>query len=327
MLPAETTTLETAMYAVLAGGIGAARFLRGLVRAVPPEELTVIVNVGDDLDGYGLRVCPDLDTITYTLGGVIHPEQEWGRADEQFTVAGELERFGEPRWFTLGDRDLATHVYRTKRLREGAPLSQVTAEITAAFGLATRLVPATDDRVATHVHTTDGRDLTFQEYWVGERAAPAVDRVELVGAAEARPAPGVLEAIRDAEAVLVCPSNPVVSIGTILAVPGVREAVADTSAPVVGVSPIVGGGVVRGMADKLLPSVGADVSAVGVARHYRDWLDGWVIDQRDRDQADAVTECGLAVAVTDTMMDEVEVATVLARTVVALAGDLRRDAA
>ena len=315
------------MYAVLAGGIGAARFLRGLVRAVPPDELTVIVNVGDDLDGYGLQVCPDLDTITYTLGGVIHPEQEWGRADERFTVAGELERFGEPRWFTLGDRDIATHIYRTRRLREGAPLSQVTAEITAAFGVGPRLIPATDDRVATHVHTTDGRDLMFQEYWVGERARPEVDRVELVGAADARPAPGVLEAIRDADAVLVCPSNPVVSIGTILAVPGIREAVASTAAPVVGVSPIVGGDVVRGMADKLLPSVGAEVSAVGVARHYRDWLDGWVLDRRDAEQADAVADLGLAAAVTDTMMDDVAVATALAETTVRLAGDLRRDAA
>ena len=307
------------MLTVLAGGVGAARFLRGLVRVAPPADITAVVNVGDDLERHGLRVSPDLDTITYWLGGAVHPEQQWGRAGESFTVAEELARFGESRWFTLGDRDLATHIYRTKRLREGAPLSTVATEIAAAFGVEVRLLPATDDPVETRVHTKDGQDLHFQEYWVGQRAAPEVEEVRLAGAERARPAPGVIDAIRDAEVVILAPSNPVVSIGTVLAIQGVRAAVSDTSSPVVGVSPIVGGSVVRGMAHRLLPSVGADVSAVGVAAHYGAILDGWVIDERDRDQADAVRALGIEVAVTDTMMDDPEVAGALARTCLELA--------
>lgn len=310
------------MYAVLAGGVGAARFLRGLVRVVDPGLVTVIGNVGDDLSVHGLHVSPDLDTITYTLAGAIHPEQGWGRTDESFRVAEELDRYGRPTWFTLGDRDLATHLARTGRLREGAALSTVTAEITAAWGLEIRLLPATDDPVATRVRTADGRDIHFQEYWVKERAQADVHEVYLHGAPDARPAPGVLEAIRSAEAVLVCPSNPVVSIGTILEVPGIRDAVRETTAPVVGVSPIIGGAVVRGMADRLLPSVGADVSALGVARLYADWLDGWVIDTVDAQSAAGIESLGVAVAVTQTMMDDPEVAAELARTVVDLARNI-----
>lgn len=307
------------MLTVLAGGVGAARFLRGLVRVVPPGEVTAVVNVGDDIERHGLRVSPDLDTITYWLGGVVHPDQQWGRADESFTVATELERFGESRWFTLGDRDLATHIYRTKRLREGAPLSTVADEIASAFGVEPRLLPATDDPVETRIRTTAGDDLHFQEYWVGERAGPEVEEVVLAGADRARPAPGVLAAIREAEVVLVAPSNPVVSIDTILSVPGVRDAVATTSAPVVGVSPVIGGAVVRGMAHRLLPSVGAEVSAAGVAAYYGTLLDGWVIDERDRDQAARVRTLGIEVAVTDTMMDDAAVAAALARTCLELA--------
>ena len=307
------------MLTVLAGGVGAARFLRGLVQVVPPSEVTAVVNVGDDIERHGLRVSPDLDTITYWLGGVVHRDQQWGRADESFTVATELERFGESRWFTLGDRDLATHIFRTKRLREGATLSTVAGEIAAAFGVEPRLLPATDDPVATRIRTTGGQDLHFQEYWVGERAAPEVAEVVLAGAERARPAPGVLDAIRNAEVVLLAPSNPVVSIDTILAVPGVRDAVATTSAPVVGVSPIVGGSVVRGMAHRLLPSVGAKVSAAGVAAYYGKLLDGWVIDRRDHEQAADVRALGIEVEVTDTMMDDPAVAAALARTCLDLA--------
>ncbi len=310
------------MYAVLAGGVGAARFLRGLVRATDPARLTVIANVGDDLDIHGLHVSPDLDTIVYTLGGGVHPEQQWGRADEAFTVTEELQRYGAPTWFTLGDRDIATHLVRTERLRAGVTLSEVTARIAEAWGLRIRLLPVTDDPVATTIHTVDGRALHFQEYWVRERADPEVTSVHLDGASTAQPAPGVLAAIANAEAVLICPSNPVVSIDTILEVPGVREAVRDTHAPVVGVSPIVGGDVVRGMADRLLRAVGAEVSALGVARLYADWLDGWVIDERDADLADAIGDLGIAVRVTDTMMDEVEVATALAEVALDLAGEL-----
>jgi LPPG:FO 2-phospho-L-lactate transferase len=307
------------MYTVLAGGVGAARFLRGLVRVVPPEKITVVTNVGDDIDLHGLHVSPDLDTITYTLAGAVHPEQGWGLADETFRVVEALERYGQPAWFRLGDRDLATHLYRTERLRAGAPLSQVTAEIAAVWELEIRLLPATDDPVATRIRTADGRDLHFQEWWVREQASPEVHSVRLEGSDAASPAPGVLEALSSAKVVLVCPSNPVVSIGTILAVPGIREAIAAVTAPVVGVSPIVGGEVVRGMADLLLPAVGQEVSAFGVARLYNDWLDGWVIDDVDAGLAPDVETLGIEVAVTDTMMTSPEVAASLARAALELA--------
>lgn len=311
------------MFAVLAGGVGAARFLRGLVRAVDPRDVTVVVNVGDDLDWHGLRVCPDLDTITYTLAGVVHPAQGWGRVDETFHVADELARFEAATWFRIGDRDVATHLIRSQRLRAGIPLSIVTSEISAAFGLEVRLVPATDHPVTTRIRTTDGQVLHFQEYWVRERASPPVEEVYLEGAEFARPAPGVLEALQTAEAVLVCPSNPVVSIGTILAVPGIRQALVATPAPVVGISPIVGGRVVRGMADRLLPAVGAEVSAAGVARLYQEWLDGWVVDAADSVEVESVHVLGVQTEVTDTVMDAPEVAEALARTALTLAERLR----
>lgn len=308
---------------VLAGGVGGARFLRGLVHHGDASRITAIVNVGDDLEHLGLRICPDLDSVTYWLAGVVHPEQQWGRAEETHVVATELERFGHEPWFTLGDRDLATHLHRTARLRAGVPLSEVTADIAAAFGVGIRLLPATDDPVETRIATTDGRDLHFQEYWVRDRARPEVASVRLAGAEVARPAPGVVEAIADAEVVLLAPSNPVVSIDTILAVPGIGDAIQATRAPVVGVSPIVGGTVVRGMADRLLPAVGTEVSALGVARHHRALLDGWVIDERDAGLAAAVRDLDLACAVTDTMMDQVEVAAALAATCLALADGIR----
>ena len=296
----------------LAGGVGAARFLRGLIRVGDTADLTVVVNTGDDLCLHGLHVSPDLDTITYTLGGGIHPEQGWGRADETLTVSHELrDRYGRDAWFTLGDRDLATHLVRTDLLDQGQPLSQVTQTIARAWGVEPTLLPMTDDPVATMIETHEGRRLHFQRWWVGERAAPAVRRVEFEGAERAAPAPGVLEALDAADAVLLCPSNPVVSIGTILAIPGIREAVA--ARPVVGISPIVGGRVVRGMADRLLPAVGVEVSCVGVAGHYEGLLDGWVIDEVDRDRAADVTGMGLAVAVTATIMDTPEVAAEVAR--------------
>jgi LPPG:FO 2-phospho-L-lactate transferase len=308
------------VYAVLAGGVGAARFLRGLAAVAPPADVVAIVNVGDDLELHGLRICPDLDSITYWLGEVVHPTQQWGRADERFTVAEELARFGHEPWFTLGDRDLAVHLHRTARLREGVPLSVVTEEIARGFGVEQRLLPATDDRVATRIHTTDGRDLHFQEYWVRERAAPPVAAVHLAGGDDAEPGPWVVEALLDAEAVLVAPSNPVVSIGTILAIPGIAAALRTTAAPVVGVSPIVDGAVVRGMAHKLLPAVGAEVSAVGVARHYGPaLLDGWVVDERDAAAVADVEALGIRCVATDTIMDDIEVAASLACTCLELA--------
>lgn len=320
------------MYAVLAGGVGAARFLRGLTRVVPADEVVAIVNVGDDLHHLGLRICPDLDSITYWLGGVVHPEQQWGRADESHVVAGELTRLGHEPWFTLGDRDLGVHLHRTSRLAAGVPLSVVTDEVRRAFDVDVRLLPATDDPVETRIHTVDGRDLHFQEYWVRERAAPEVREVVLAGAERATAGPGVVETLLDADAVLIAPSNPVVSVGTILAIPGVAETLRQTPAPVVGISPIVGGEVVRGMAHRLLPAVGAEVSALGVARHYgaRDaggFLDGWVLDARDEEQLAAVEELGIAARSTDTLMDDPAVAGALATVCLELAADLTSDPA
>lgn len=296
----------------LAGGVGAARFLRGLVQVVAPTQLTVVVNTGDDLRLHGLHISPDLDTITYTLGGGIHPQQGWGRAGETLTVAHELrDRYGRDDWFTLGDRDLATHLVRTELLAQGQPLSQVTRTITRSWELDLTLLPMTDAEVATIIETADGRRLHFQRWWVGERAGPDVRGVQLDGAEQAVPAPGVLDAIAAADVVVVCPSNPVVSIGPILAVPGIREAVA--ARPVVGISPIVGGRVVRGMADRLLPAIGVEVSCVGVATHYRELLDAWVIDQVDAGRADEVAQLGMAVGVTQTLMDTPDVAAAIAR--------------
>ena len=313
------------MIAVLAGGVGAARLLRGLVRVVDADGITVIVNVGDDLDLVGLRICPDLDSITYWLAGLVHPDQQWGRADETFTVAGELARFGHEPWFTLGDRDLALHLQRAQGLAQGLPLSVVTDAITSTFGVATRLIPATDDRVETRIHTRDGRDLHFQEYWVRERAAPEVARIEHRGAADALPAPWVVEALMDADAVIVAPSNPAVSIAPILAIPGVRAAVATTTAPVVGVSPVIGGRVVRGMADRLLPALGVEVRASAIAAHYghrRDGgiLDAWVMDDEDAADTGAVEALGIATTTTTTLLDDVEVAAALAARCLELAG-------
>lgn len=301
----------------LAGGIGAARFLRGLVRVVDPADLTVVVNTGDDIELHGLHVSPDLDSICYTLGGGADMARGWGRAGETLAVATELaDRYGRPAWFSLGDRDLATHLVRTEVLRGGGTLSGATARIAAAWGLDFRLLPMTDAPVATRIDTADGRDLHFQEWWVGEGARPDVAGVRLDGAAAARPAPGVLEALAAAEVVVLCPSNPVVSIGTILEVPGIRAALVD--ATVVGVSPIVGGAPVRGMADRLLPAMGVAVRADAVAAHYAGFLDGWVIDERDADLANAVAAVGVRVAVTDTIMRTPEIAADLARTALGL---------
>lgn len=296
----------------LAGGIGAARLLRGLVRAVDPSTLTVVANTGDDLQLHGLHISPDLDTVVYTLGGGVHPEQGWGRADERMTVSTELrERYGQPDWFMLGDRDLATHLVRTGILSGGGTLTEATRMIADAWHVPFTLLPMTDDPVATRIRTVDGRILHFQQWWVGERAGSDVAEVWLEGAEAARPAPGVLEALEVARAVILCPSNPIVSIGTILAVPGIREAL--RGVPVVGISPIVGGAVVRGMADRLLPAAGSAVSAVGVAQRYADFLDAWVIDEKDAALGEEVESLGLRVAVTDTIMRSPELAEQVAR--------------
>ena len=261
----------------LAGGIGGARFLRGLLAYLHADspgghEVTVIGNTGDDIWIHGLRVCPDLDTVMYTLGGGISAERGWGREDETFTVKDELAAYGvEPTWFGLGDRDIATHLIRTQSLQAGYSLSDVTAALCERWQPGVRLLPMTDDRAETHVIVEDDegrRAIHFQEWWIRYRASLPAQGFVIVGIEEARPAPGVIDAINSCDVVLLPPSNPVVSIGTILQVPGIREAIATTSAPVVGLSPIVGGAPVRGMADACLTAIGLQTSAFAVAEHY-----------------------------------------------------------
>jgi LPPG:FO 2-phospho-L-lactate transferase len=291
----------------LAGGIGAARFLRGLQAELaargtgsdPPDahEITVIGNTGDDITLFGLRVCPDLDTVMYTLGGGIHEEQGWGRAGETFAVKAELAAYGvEPQWFGLGDRDFATHIVRSQLLDLGYPLSQVTEALCARWQPGVRLIPMSDDPVETHVVVDDEqgrRAVHFQEWWVRLHAATPALSIVPIGAEDAKPAPGVLEAIAEADVVLFPPSNPVVSIGTILAVPGIRDAVAATAAPVVGVSPIIGGAPVRGMADACLAAIGVETSAAAVAALYAGLIDGWLVDTSDAtDATDAADAAG-----------------------------------
>jgi LPPG:FO 2-phospho-L-lactate transferase len=301
----------------LAGGIGAGKFLRGLVRAVPAEDVTVVVNTADDVTVHGLHVSPDLDSVTYWLGDVFDRERGWGRRDETFRATEELGAFGaSDAWFNLGDLDLATHLFRTRRLAEGATLSEVTAQVAARFGVASRLLPMSDDPVTTRVVVVAGGeelDLHFQEYWVKRRAQDQVKAIRYEGADGARSAPGVLDAIEDAEAIAICPSNPVASIGPILAVPGVREALAKRRDRVVGITCIVGGAPLAGMADKLMPVAGVEVTAAGAADCYRGLLDAWVIDEADRSLAPRIEATGLRVAVTDTIMADDARAEALAR--------------
>ena len=289
------------MITVLAGGVGAAKFLRGLIDVVDPASITVIGNTADDEEFLGLHVSPDLDTVVYTLTDNVHPEQGWGLAAETFAVLEQAKRLGEETWFTLGDRDIATHLLRTRLLRAGRTLSQATEAVARAFGLPCRLLPMSDDRVRTVVITADG-EISFQEYFVKRRFQDEVRAVRFDGVERARPAPGVLDAIAQAEAVIVAPSNPIVSIGPLLAVPGVREALRETKAPVAAVSPIVGGQAIKGPADKMLASLGHEVSAAGIAKLYADFLDVLVLDEQDAALAGAVESAGVRPVVTDTIM-------------------------
>jgi LPPG:FO 2-phospho-L-lactate transferase len=275
---------------VLAGGIGGARFLRGVRAARPGDDITAVVNTGDDITLHGLRICPDLDSVMYTLGEGIDRDRGWGRDKESWRIKDELAAYGaEPTWFGLGDLDIATHLVRTQMLDAGYPLSEVTAALCGRWQPRVRLLPMTDQRCETHVVVNiDGvrKAVHFQEWWIKHHAAIPAQAFVQVGLDEARPAPGVLEAIADADVVLLAPSNPVVSIGTILAVPGIRDAVAGGPAPVIGLSPIVAGRPVRGMADACLPVLGVEVSAQGVAGHYGarragGLLDGWLVHSTD----------------------------------------------
>ncbi|HEX9441483.1 MAG TPA: 2-phospho-L-lactate transferase, partial [Roseiflexaceae bacterium] len=289
------------MIVTLAGGVGAARFLEGLVRVVPPEDVVAIVNTGDDFELHGLYISPDLDIVTCTLAGVINPEQGWGIAGDTLACMEWLGRLGAPTWFSLGDRDLALHIRRTELLRAGHTLAEVADQFRRALGVAARILPMSNQPVPTHVITSAG-EIHFEEYFVQRRAEDEVLGVRFVGVEQARPAPGVLEAIRAAEAVLIAPSNPIVSVGTILAVPGVRAALQETAAPVVAVSPIVGGAAIKGPAGPLMRAMGFEVSARGVAACYRDLADALVIDQVDAALAGDIRALGMRVVITDTIM-------------------------
>ena len=285
----------------LAGVVGAARFLEGLIAVVPQEDVTVISNVGDDEEFFGLHVSPDIDIVIYTLAGAIDPEKGWGLRGETFRTLEALRRFGYETWFNLGDGDLATHAHRTKMLRGGATLSEATRSIIEAFGLRLRLLPVTDDRIRSVV-ITDGGELAFQEYFVKRRTEDTVRGVRFDGADVASPAPGVIEALRDADIIAIAPSNPIVSIGPILAVPGVRDALRETTAKVVAVSPIVGGRTIKGPADRMMASLGMTPTAAGVAEAYGDFLDVLVIDEQDRELAPAVDAAGVRAVVAQTIM-------------------------
>ena len=316
---------------VLSGGVGGATFLRGL-RRVPDLEITVVANTADDLWLHGLKICPDLDTVMYTLGGGIDAERGWGRTDESWRVKEELAAYGvEPTWFGLGDRDLATHLVRTQMVESGYPLSAVTAALCRRWQPGVTLLPMTDDRVETHVLVDDDsepsgrRAIHFQEYWVRLRAQVPARGVVPVGLDRSTPAPGVLEAIAQADVVVVPPSNPVVSVGTILGVPGLRDALRSGPAPVVGLSPIVGGRHVRGMAEQLMTGVGIEVSAAGVAAHYGarsadGVLDAWLVDSADGDAAERVESGGVRCRAVPLMMTDDAATEAMARAALELVG-------
>lgn len=307
----------------LAGGVGAGKFLRGLIRVVDPGDVTVVVNTGDDLTLHGLHISPDIDSVMYWLADVGDRQRGWGRSDESFRALEEVRRLGGDAWFGLGDLDLATHLVRTNLLREGRTLTEVVSHLSGRFGVQATLLPMSDDPVTTMVHAVDegGRGLYmhFQVYWVRRGARDEVKGVRYEGAESAAAAPGVVEALSEADAILFCPSNPVVSIAPILAIGSIFETIRERRGRAVGVSPIVAGAPLRGMADRLMPAVGLEVTAYGAAAAYRELLSGWVIDRRDRDLESRVrSELGMAVAVTDTIMVDDHAAEGVARTALAL---------
>jgi LPPG:FO 2-phospho-L-lactate transferase len=310
------------MITVIAGGVGAARFLRGLVEVVPAEEITVIVNTGDDTVFHGLHVSPDIDTVTYTVSGAIDAERGWGLGGESWTAMGALARyagFGAVTWFNLGDKDLATHLWRTGRLREGATLDEVTHELATAWGLGMRMLPMSNDPIRTVVSTADGM-LPFQEYFVKHQHGVAITGVDFVGVEVSAPAPGVLEAIESADAIVIAPSNPIVSIGPVLAVPGIREALVRRRDRVSAISPIVAGSALKGPADRMLTELGHEASVVGVARLYREFARALIIDLADEERAAAVESEGISCVVTDTIMSRPGVSRTLANEALRAAG-------
>ena len=306
------------MIVALAGGVGAAKFLRGLVDLVDRETLTIISNTGDDLERFGLHVSPDIDIVAYTLAGLVDEERGWGIRGDTFEALSMLQRYGEPGWFNLGDRDLATHILRTQRLRAGESLTAVTQTLCQALNVGPRILPMCDQPVPTLIRTPAGL-FHFQEYLVQRGGREEVLEVIFQGVEQARPAPGACEALARATAILLPPSNPVISIGTILAVPGLRQAVVDSPAPVVAVSPIVAGKTLKGPADLMLRGLGLEVSACGVAQYYGDLLDGMIIDVQDAELQPRLAAMGLRVEVTNTVMGSLEDKRTLARRALSLA--------
>lgn len=312
------------MIAVLCGGVGAARFLMGLRSVVDEGEITAIVNTGDDLEWNTLRVCPDLDTVTYTLAGR-HAPTGWGLAGETWNVLAGLERFGTERWFGIGDTDLATHLFRSAALGAGRPLHEVTDSIADAFGLRLHLLPMTNDRVRTELTTVDGETIDFQEYFVHRRHGVEISRVVFAGAESATPAPGVLEALTDAEAIIIAPSNPVVSIGPIVALGAIAELLERRRPHVAAISPIIAGRALKGPADRLLVELGHRASASGVAEVLSQYCETIVIDHQDRAEAPSIGQLGMRCVVTETVMRDPDAAGDLARCVLDALGVARSE--
>ena len=302
------------MITALAGGVGAARFLTGLVKLVNEKDLSIIVNTGDDIEMFGLHVSPDIDIVAYALAGIVDEKKGWGIRGDTFHCLETLRRFNREVWFNLGDKDLATHILRTNLLKNGLKLSEVTAQISHALGVNVAILPMTDDKFETRIITEVG-SVHFQEYLVKRGAKDEVLGVEFLGADNAKPAPGVIESIREAKLVIICPSNPIVSIGTILAVKGVRDALRRTDAKIMAISPIIAGAPVKGPADKLLRGLGFEVSAYSVAKLYSDFLDTFILDTADAAEKDKVEKLGIEVKVTNTLMKNLETKIALARAV------------
>ena len=307
------------MICVLAGGVGAARLLDGLKDVVPAEEITAIVNTGDDAIMHGLYICPDIDTVTYTLAGVNNVETGWGLKGETWLAMESLEKLGGKTWFNLGDRDLATHLYRTDRLSEGAGLKQITAEITSAMGISINLLPMTEDRLETMVTLLESDDeISFQEYFVKHRHDVSVSSVRFKGSAEAKATSGVVDVIENAEIVIIAPSNPIVSIAPIFSIAQISDAVKARKKDVVAVSPIIAGAALKGPADRLLNELGHEASVQGVARYYQDWISTLVIDTADFDSAKAIESLGINCVTTETVMTDSQIAASLASTLLGL---------
>lgn len=318
-------TESSARCLALSGGVGGAKLALGLAHAMDPRQLTIAANTGDDFEHFGLLICPDIDTVTYTLAGIANPETGWGRADEGWRFMDAMEALGGETWFRLGDRDLATHAERTRRLASGESLSRITADFAARLGIAARIVPMSDEPVRTVVETPDG-PLPFQRYFVRERCAPAVTGFRFEGAEDARPAPALAAALAGGriECIVICPSNPFISIDPILAIPGLRRALCDHPAPVVAVSPIVGGRALKGPTAKMMTELSLDTDTEAIARYYGDLLDGFVIDGGDADRAGAVRALGVETLVTETVMQSLDDRIVLARAVLDFARAIAR---